>query len=38
VPEGFKPVFEASKELRKHINDAYWKNNPPSTDTQTAPV
>jgi DNA-binding protein HU-beta/integration host factor subunit beta len=38
VPEGFKPVFEASKELRKRINDSYWKNNPPQTDTQTVSV
>ena len=28
VQAGYKPVFEASKELRKRINDIYWKNIP----------
>jgi nucleoid DNA-binding protein len=32
VPAGFKPVFEASKELKKRINDSYWKNNPQPAD------
>jgi nucleoid DNA-binding protein len=36
VPEGFKPVFEASKELRKRINDSYCKNTPP--DSSVPPV
>ncbi|HMD67470.1 MAG TPA: HU family DNA-binding protein [Chitinivibrionales bacterium] len=30
VQAGFKPVFEASKELRKRVNDNYWKRNPAS--------
>ena len=34
VPAGFKPVFEASKELKKRINSSYWKNNPQPTDSQ----
>jgi nucleoid DNA-binding protein len=28
VEAGFKPTFESSKELRKRVNDAFWKNNP----------
>jgi nucleoid DNA-binding protein len=28
VQAGFKPVFEASKELRKRVNDSYWTKNP----------
>jgi DNA-binding protein HU-beta/integration host factor subunit beta len=28
VLAGFKPVFEASKELRKRVNDSYWIKNP----------
>jgi hypothetical protein len=24
VEAGFKPVFEASKELRKRVNDSLW--------------
>jgi DNA-binding protein HU-beta/integration host factor subunit beta len=35
VPAGFKPVFEASKELKKRINDSYWKNNPQPADPQS---
>lgn len=27
VQDGFKPVFEVSKELRKRINDIYWTKN-----------
>jgi nucleoid DNA-binding protein len=38
VPEGFKPVFEASKELRKRINDRYWKNNPQVPDLHPDPT
>ncbi len=30
VQAGYKPVFEASKELRKRVNDNYWKRNPAS--------
>ena len=29
VQAGFKPVFEASKELRKRVNDIYLSKNPP---------
>jgi nucleoid DNA-binding protein len=29
VEAGYKPVFEASKELRKRINDAWLKSNAP---------
>jgi nucleoid DNA-binding protein len=36
VPAGFKPVFEASKDLKKRINGAYWKNNPLPADPQSA--
>jgi DNA-binding protein HU-beta/integration host factor subunit beta len=35
VPAGFKPVFEASKDLKKRINNSYWKNNPQPTDSQS---
>ena len=28
VQAGFKPVFEASKELRKRVNDIFWSKNP----------
>lgn len=28
VQAGFKPVFEASKELRKRVNDSYWVRYP----------
>ena len=28
VEAGQKPVFEASKELRKRVNDNYWAKNP----------
>jgi nucleoid DNA-binding protein len=28
VQAGFKPVFEASKELRKRVNDSFWTKNP----------
>jgi nucleoid DNA-binding protein len=28
VLEGFKPVFEASKELRDKINTTYWERHP----------
>jgi len=34
VPEGYKPVFQASKELRNRINVGYWKNVPNPTDQQ----
>ncbi len=34
VPEGYKPVFEASKELKKRINDSYWRNNPDQAAVQ----
>jgi nucleoid DNA-binding protein len=39
VQAGFKPVFEASKELRKRVNDSYWKRNPQqeSSPQQTSP-
>lgn len=30
VQAGYKPVFEASKELRKRVNDSYWEKNPAS--------
>jgi nucleoid DNA-binding protein len=33
VPAGFKPVFEASKELKKRINNSYLKNNPQAADS-----
>jgi nucleoid DNA-binding protein len=36
VPAGFKPVFEASKELKKRINSSFWKNNPPPAAPQSA--
>jgi DNA-binding protein HU-beta/integration host factor subunit beta len=32
VQAGYKPVFEASKELRKRVNDMYWSKNPPQDD------
>ena len=35
VPAGFKPVFEASKDLKKRINNSYWKNNPQPAGTQS---
>ena len=38
VPAGFKPVFEASKDLRKRINNSYWKNNPQPAAPQSAQV
>ena len=28
VQAGYKPVFEASRELRNMVNTAYWQNNP----------
>jgi len=34
VPAGFKPVFEASKELKKRINNSYLKNNPQPAPSQ----
>jgi nucleoid DNA-binding protein len=34
VPAGYKPVFEASKELRKRINTSYWKNASQPADPQ----
>ena len=30
VEAGYKPTFEASKELRKRINDTYWTNSVPT--------
>ena len=38
VQAGYKPVFEASKELRKRINDLYWKNIPGPAEGQPAPL
>ncbi|MGB7566599.1 MAG: HU family DNA-binding protein [Chitinivibrionales bacterium] len=38
VEAGYKPVFEASKELRKRINDSYWKILSEPTGPQAAPV
>jgi nucleoid DNA-binding protein len=43
VQAGYKPVFEASKELRKRVNDSYWAKNPPQDDaskplTRDAPI
>jgi DNA-binding protein HU-beta/integration host factor subunit beta len=39
VEAGFKPVFEASKELRKRINDSYWKNiAEPAAGPEAAPA
>ena len=38
VPAGYKPVFQASKELRKRINACYWKNVPGPTDQQTVVI
>ena len=35
VPAGYKPVFQASKELRNRINAGYLKTSPGSTDQQT---
>jgi DNA-binding protein HU-beta/integration host factor subunit beta len=37
VQAGYKPVFEASKELRKRVNDIYMTQNPKGTDPDTAP-
>jgi nucleoid DNA-binding protein len=37
VLAGYKPVFEASKELRKRVNDMYWSKNPPQ-DTPADPA
>jgi nucleoid DNA-binding protein len=28
VAAGYKPIFEASRELKKRINGVYWQNNP----------
>jgi DNA-binding protein HU-beta/integration host factor subunit beta len=38
VPAGYKPVFQASKELRRRINAVYWKNSPGLTDQQGTSV
>jgi len=38
VPAGFKPVFEASKDLKKRINGSFLKNNPQPADPQSAQV
>jgi len=35
VPAGYKPVFQASKELRNRINAGHWKNFPGLADQQT---
>jgi DNA-binding protein HU-beta/integration host factor subunit beta len=37
VLAGFKPVFEASKELRKRVNDSYGTKNP-AQESPATPV
>jgi DNA-binding protein HU-beta/integration host factor subunit beta len=33
VPDGYKLVFESSRELRKRVNDNYWAKNPEQTSS-----